>query len=107
MHVEVHGIYGLFAVIKLGIENRGISQLLLLTTNILVSWHPLLSVSRCSVGHQVALHVRFQAVALSESLIAEFTLVRSLPVVGSHVDFQIRFTSARFPTSHANKRFEA
>lgn len=62
---------------------------------------------RRRVGHLVALHVCFQTVALSEGFVTEGTLVRSLSVVGPHVNGQVCFTSACFPTNPADKRFDA
>lgn len=46
----------------------------------------------------VALHVSLQAVALSEGLLAQGTLVRSLSVVRPHVDGEVSSPGTRFPT---------
>lgn len=63
--------------------------------------------SHRSLCHQVAFHVCFQTVTLSESFITEGTLIRSLPIVGPHVDSQVRFASAPFPTNPTDKWFLA
>lgn len=57
--------------------------------------------------HLVALHVRFQTVALGEGFFADGALVRSLSVVGPHVDRQVFLARARLPTDRAHKPFDA
>lgn len=59
------------------------------------------SSSRCSF---VAFHVRLEAVTLGEAFVAKRALVRSLPIVGPHVNRQVGFTSARLPANPASKR---
>lgn len=56
-----------------------------------------------SFGHHVSLHVCFQTVTLREGFVTHGTLVWSLPIVGPHVDRQVCFTSACFPTSSTHK----
>lgn len=51
--------------------------------------------------------MRFQTVTLSEALVTDGTLVRSLAVVRPHVDRQVRLTSARLPTYPAHERLVA
>lgn len=61
----------------------------------------------CVQGRAVALHVRFQTVALGEGLVAEGALIWPLSVVGPHVDRQVFLTSTRFATNWAHKKLDA
>lgn len=55
----------------------------------------------------MALHVSLQTVALSEGFVTEGTLVRSLPVVGPHVDRQVFLAGTRLPANAADEQFDA
>lgn len=55
----------------------------------------------------VALHVGLQTVALGEGLVADAALVRSLSVVGPHVDRQVFLPRTRLPTNPADEAFDA
>lgn len=64
------------------------------------------SASHRSLSFLVGLHVCFQTMSLSEGFLTECTLIRSLPVVSPHVDFQVLLPRACFPTDPTHERFE-
>lgn len=55
----------------------------------------------------MALHVSFQTVSLSEGLVTQSALVRSLPVVRPHVDRQVLLARTRLPANATDEQFDA